>query len=514
MKFLLSVLILIFGLGLPDDVKASDNNYMFCIIHDPSSDRNANNNRWVFFYAQKNQDRCEASYHSQVYSNDFHLYKLLDKWYRKAKKLYKYKKVGSENLLRLFFKKGDKTESIIRAIRTRSQTSNNEYKKKLKKENIEIFTINSLGEAEISGRFRNDVEPTKSCAFARKNSINNAFSEIIDHNNYLSTALINTIVNEKVVSQRTRFREEGAHVTYYSKCFITIQFDINLTALKKLYKIKSNNNEFIAEEKRKIEEEKRRVEIEKKRIEEEKRKIAEQKKKNKQNKVSDKLYPAGSGSGFFVTESGYLISNHHVIDGCGATTISFMGDTIEAKVIAVDKVNDMAILKTRINPKDIFPVSNEDVFLLEDVVVAGYPLGKELSSSIKTHRGVVTALSGLGDNFSEFQTDATINQGNSGGPVVNQKGNVVGVAVKLLPASAGQNIFFAIKSSTLKQFALSNNLNFQTPNNKELTNKELGKLITDATVFIECWMTLAKIEEEIAKENNRKAFYEKYKNKY
>ena len=272
----------------------------------------------------------------------------------------------------------------------------------------------------------------------------------------------------------------------------------------------SDNTSKLKEEKRKIEEEKRKIEEQKRKIENEKKKIADQRKENKKP-VDEKLYPAGSGSGFFVSDKGYLISNHHVIDGCGAITISFMGDTIKAKIIAVDKVNDMAILKTKINPKDIFPVSNEDVFLLEDVVVAGYPLGKELSSSIKTHRGVVTALSGLGDNFSEFQTDATINQGNSGGPVVNQKGNVVGIAVKLLPASAGQNIFFAIKSSTLKQFALSNNLNFQTPNNKELTNKELGKLITDATVFIECWMTLAKIEEEIAKENNRKAFYEKYK---
>ena len=359
----------------------------------------------------------------------------------------------------------------------------------------------------------------ESCFYgSEKKALKEAFKNgnVKDYD-FLSVRLLNTIKSKKILSENSHYRD-GKYGRMYDGCTTELEIVVNLELFEKIEKVKPKlSNKDIAkieEEKRKIEEEKRRVEIEKKRIEEEKRKITEQKKKNEQKQVADKLYPAGSGSGFFVTESGYLISNHHVIDGCGATTISFMGDTIEAKVIAVDKVNDMAILKTRINPKDIFPVSNEDVFLLEDVVVAGYPLGKELSSSIKTHRGVVTALSGLGDNFSEFQTDATINQGNSGGPVVNQKGNVVGVAVKLLPASAGQNIFFAIKSSTLKQFALSNNLNFQTPNNKELTNKELGKLITDATVFIECWMTLAKIEEEIAKENNRKAFYEKYKNKY
>jgi serine protease Do len=69
------------------------------------------------------------------------------------------------------------------------------------------------------------------------------------------------------------------------------------------------------------------------------------------------------------------------------------------------------------------------VSLLEDVVVAGYPLGKQVSSAIKTHKGVVTALAGVGDNYSNFQTDASINQGNSGGPILDQKGNVVGIAV-------------------------------------------------------------------------------------
>ena len=81
-------------------------------------------------------------------------------------------------------------------------------------------------------------------------------------------------------------------------------------------------------------------------------------------------------------------------------------------------MNDIAILKSNIKPENIFSVSNEDVSLLEDVVVAGYPLGKQVSSAIKTHKGVVTALAGAGDNYSNFQTDATINAGNSGGPII------------------------------------------------------------------------------------------------
>ena len=89
------------------------------------------------------------------------------------------------------------------------------------------------------------------------------------------------------------------------------------------------------------------------------------------------------------------------------------------------QARDIAILKSNTKPDLIFPVSNEDVSLLEDVIVAGFPLGKQISSAIKTHKGVVTALAGAGDNYSFFQTDAAINQGNSGGPIINQKGNQI-----------------------------------------------------------------------------------------
>ena len=67
--------------------------------------------------------------------------------------------------------------------------------------------------------------------------------------------------------------------------------------------------------------------------------------------------------------------------------VTFNGNEVDAKTLAVDKMNDIAILKANIKPESIFPVSNDDVSLLEDVVVAGYPLGKRVSSAIKTHKG-------------------------------------------------------------------------------------------------------------------------------
>ena len=244
----------------------------------------------------------------------------------------------------------------------------------------------------------------------------------------------------------------------------------------------------------------------------EKKKIKEQPKENKPkpSPEDNKVVAAASGSGFFVSNNGDIITNHHVIDQCKIVKVNFKGNAIQAKILAVDKVNDIAILKANIKPNKIYSVSNEDVSLLEDVVVAGYPLGKKVSSAIKTHKGVVTSLAGAGDNYSNFQTDATINQGNSGGPIINQKGNIVGIAVATWIEEGVQGVHFGIKSSTLKTFASANGLKFLPPNNRDLSNKELGKLITEGTVYVECHMTIAKIKKMIAEANNRKAFFSDY----
>lgn len=235
-----------------------------------------------------------------------------------------------------------------------------------------------------------------------------------------------------------------------------------------------------------------------------------QKKKPKKDPNDNKVVPAGSGSGFFVLKNGTLITNYHVIEGCELNKVHFKGESFDSKVLSVDKVNDIAILKTDIIPAKVFSVSNEDVSLLEDVVVAGYPLGKQISAAIKTHKGVVTSLAGAGDNYSFFQTDAAINQGNSGGPIIDQKGNVVGIAVATWVEEGVQGVHFGIKSSTLKTFASSNGLKFIPPNTEDFSNKELGQLITEGTVYVECHMTIAKIKEMIAETENKKAFFSEY----
>ena len=206
-----------------------------------------------------------------------------------------------------------------------------------------------------------------------------------------------------------------------------------------------------------------------------------------------------------------MVTNNHVIDSCDMVKAHYKGRELDTDVLFKDRTNDLAIIKANIKPDKVFPISNEDVSLLEDIIVAGYPLGKNISASIKTFKGSVTALAGFGDNYSNFQIDASLSSGNSGGPIINQKGNVVGVAVEKLAEVGVEGFNFGVKSSTLKTFASSNQFKFQDPSTQELSNKELGQLITEATIYLECWMSVAKIKQIIEEGERQKAFFSEYK---
>jgi S1-C subfamily serine protease len=245
----------------------------------------------------------------------------------------------------------------------------------------------------------------------------------------------------------------------------------------------------------------------------ESKKIVKKPKKQKPKIVAgnNEVVPAASGSGFFITSSGYIISNNHVIEGCRKVTLTHNGQEVSANVIASDIKNDLAILKANVRPNRFFKLSQEDAKLLDSVIIAGYPLGKRVSAAIKTSKGSVTSLAGYGDNYSNFQTDAALNQGNSGGPIMNGSGNIIGVAVANYGKQAGVESFnFGIKSSTVKTFIESNDIKYSKGSKSNLSNEQLSNLITNATIYLECWLTVAEIKQILAQDESRKAFYSKY----
>ena len=181
---------------------------------------------------------------------------------------------------------------------------------------------------------------------------------------------------------------------------------------------------------------------------------------NNKNSYTDnsKVFPAASGTAFSISKDGYLITNDHVISDCVRLTAHNDNLKSEAKVIINDPLNDVALLKTDLSRLTALPFSINKAALMQEIYVAGFPFGDYYSSSVKVTKGIVSALSGMGNNFSNFQIDAALQPGNSGGPVIDEKGNLIGVAVAKLDQSATfddfgtlpENTNFAIKTGVIK----------------------------------------------------------------
>ena len=193
------------------------------------------------------------------------------------------------------------------------------------------------------------------------------------------------------------------------------------------------------------------------------------------------------------------MTNNHVIHGCQYVT--YKDENLD--ILHNDTFNDLAILKSKNKtdnfisvPNRITPAKGQSIYVL------GYPFGKITSSESKVTGGIVSSLQGLGNNFSQIQIDAAIQPGNSGGPVFDENGELVGITVatadyKYFEETYGilpQNMNFAIKSSNLRNFMES--VNIKTTNNnplKDMKTVDIVKAYDNATLYIECWSTDEKV---------------------
>ncbi|MES2667323.1 MAG: Do family serine endopeptidase [Pseudomonadota bacterium] len=159
------------------------------------------------------------------------------------------------------------------------------------------------------------------------------------------------------------------------------------------------------------------------------------------------------GSGFVISEDGYIVTNNHVIAGADEIEIEFFaGKRLEAKLIGADPKTDIALLKVESpDPLPFVSFGNSDLMRVGDWVVAmGNPLGQGFSVSA----GIVSArnreLSGTYDDY--LQTDAAINRGNSGGPLFNMDGAVIGVNTAILSPNGGSiGIGFSMASNVVSK---------------------------------------------------------------
>ena len=217
----------------------------------------------------------------------------------------------------------------------------------------------------------------------------------------------------------------------------------------------------------------------------------------------DTLISASSGSGFAVSREGHVVTNWHVIQHCQEVELLYQGRSIPTDVITHDPQNDLALLKADFSPAAFLPISDSPPEILQEIYVAGFPFGKAVSGSVKVTKGIISSLVGVGNNFSNMQIDAALQPGNSGGPILNQQGNVVGVAVAKLDFVASLKMFdalpestnFGVKASVVRSILQSNDVITAKANPSDLPNTELGKSIRNATLYLSCNMTVAQIAE-------------------
>ena len=210
-------------------------------------------------------------------------------------------------------------------------------------------------------------------------------------------------------------------------------------------------------------------------------------------KTSDTSGPTGdvasSGSGFFINNKGYFVTNYHVVADCNdKSKISFKEKDVDAKLIAKDESLDLALLRAKVKPKSYLYLSADLPEKIQTIYVAGYPFGKGLSDDLKITQGIISSLKGFGDNSNEIQIDAAINPGNSGGPIVNDDGELMAVAVSGLAKDQSEGINFGIKASSVKNFLDVNKAKYSTSSLMKfsMSNKKLNDILEESTVYTFC----------------------------
>lgn len=205
------------------------------------------------------------------------------------------------------------------------------------------------------------------------------------------------------------------------------------------------------------------------------------------------------------------MTNYHVVDGCNEIKSPMLGSTgihkadtkdremgsIVGNIVATDPANDLAVINF---PGDYqhfarFRDSNR-VNLGEPVVVAGFPLRGLLADDLNVVTGEVSATSGFRGDAKHLQISAPVQQGNSGGPLLDQSGNVVGVVVSKLDAikiaekigTLPQNVNFAIKAAVAKLLLDINNVDYKASSaRRAIGTAEIADQARKYTVVLECW---------------------------
>jgi S1-C subfamily serine protease len=193
-----------------------------------------------------------------------------------------------------------------------------------------------------------------------------------------------------------------------------------------------------------------------------------------------------SGTGFAISSNGFIVTNHHVIEGASQLRIRGVnGDfrnTFTARIVAQDPRNDLAILRiddNRFTNLGVVPftLNTNQAGVGESIFVLGYPLRASMGDEIKLTNGIVSSRTGYQGDITSYQISAAVQPGNSGGPLFDSRGNLIGIVNA--KHSGAENASYAIKTSYLKTLieTLPEPIRLQTVNS--LAGKSLTQQVTE-----------------------------------
>lgn len=199
----------------------------------------------------------------------------------------------------------------------------------------------------------------------------------------------------------------------------------------------------------------------------------------------DEIYSSiSSGSGIFLNNN-TILTNYHVIKEFDKLTIDFQDKTYSGKVIKVDKNLDIALIKIDQNatlPTSHLVFANYDIEVGSQVFACGYPLLNRLGSELKITSGIISSLKGFNDDDRYLQTTAPIDPGNSGGPLIDEFGNIIGIVSAKY--TSGTNVGYALR---LKYLIDDNFIETATSNKKGITTQQIYKKAKNTICIIKCY---------------------------
>lgn len=189
--------------------------------------------------------------------------------------------------------------------------------------------------------------------------------------------------------------------------------------------------------------------------------------------IINRILPA-SATAFIISNSGYFVTNYHVVEFFETAKVAFKDQNLLARVIATDPTHDLAILKldSDIKYSQIpFFLKKTPPDLGEEVFVLGYPLKSTMGKEIKLTNGIVSSTSGFQDDPSSFQISAPVQPGNSGSPVFNKNGEVIGVISAKHKGT--ENVSYAVKTQYLIELINSSKIKIGSKGTNYLRGKTL-----------------------------------------